>query len=144
LPPSASFTPLRAIAWTPDARRLVALWSHSLTALDARGRIWRSVSVPGFARQLALHPSGRRAAVVLANRVVELGLRGQEPRQLFQGAVDGAAWSQDGRHLLLGWRDADEWLLLGPGDRIVALHAVSREFGAAGGFPRVADWCCRD
>jgi hypothetical protein len=65
------------------------------------------------------------------------------PRQLFQGDVAGLAWSRDGRRLLLAWRDADEWLLLGPGGRVRrALHGVSAELGAAGGFPRVAGWCC--
>ena len=62
--------------------------------------------------------------------------------RLFQGNVDGIAWSQDGRRLLLGWRGADQWLLLGPGGRIRAMHAVSSELGSAGGFPRVTGWCC--
>jgi hypothetical protein len=52
------------------------------------------------------------------------------------------AWSQDGRRLLIGWRGADQWLLLGPRGHIRALHEVSRELGPAGGFPRVAAWCC--
>ena len=43
---------------------------------------------------------------------------------------------------LLGWRGAGQWLLLGPGNRIRPLHDVSRELGSAGGFPRVAGWCC--
>ena len=77
-------------------------------------------------------------------RVLDVPLRGAgRPRQLFQGGVDGLAWSRDGRRLLLAWRDADEWLLLGPGGRVRrALHGVSGELGAAGGFPRVAGWCC--
>jgi hypothetical protein len=79
-----------------------------------------------------------------STRVLDVPLRGAGgPRQLFQGGVDGLAWSRDGRRLLLGWRDADEWLLLGPGGRVRrALHGVSGELGAAGGFPRVAGWCC--
>ena len=36
--------------------------------------------------------------------------------------MDGLAWSQDGRQLLLAWRDADQWLLLGPGGRVRPLH----------------------
>jgi hypothetical protein len=79
-----------------------------------------------------------------STRVLDVPLRGAGgPRQLFQGGVDGLAWSRDGRRLLLGWRDADEWLLLGPGGRVRrALHGVSGELGAAGGFPSVAGWCC--
>jgi hypothetical protein len=81
-------------------------------------------------------------AVVLANRVLEIRLDRRRERVLFQGTVDGVAWSGDGRRLLMSWSDTDQWLMLGPGHRVRALHGVSRELGAAGGFPRVAGWCC--
>jgi hypothetical protein len=132
----------RVLAWAAGGRRLAALAPHSFTALDKTGRILRTVPLTGLARGMSLHPSGKRAAIVSGRRVLGLRLAGGDPRQLFQGNVDGIAWSQDGRRLLLGWRDADQWLLLGPGGRIRALHAVSRELGPAGGFPRVAGWCC--
>jgi hypothetical protein len=150
-----------ALAWSRNGRRLVALSSRSVTVLDVSGHVLRTIALPAAGRELALHPAGRRAAVVIggpaavgraadvgggagSTRVLDVPLRGAgEPRQLFQGGVDGLAWSRDGRRLLLGWRDADEWLLLGPGGRVRrALHGVSGELGAAGGFPRVAGWCC--
>lgn len=152
--PASAGVPL-ALAWSRDARRVVALSSRSVTVLGATGRVLRTVTLPGAARQLALHPSGRRAAVAVGGaggtRVLDVPLGGAggarrsngRPRQLFQGDVAGLAWSRDGRRLLLAWRDADEWLLLGPGGRVRrALHGVSAELGAAGGFPRVAGWCC--
>jgi hypothetical protein len=132
----------RALAWSRNGRRLVALSSRSVTVLDASGHVMRTIALPGVGRELALHPSGTHAAVVVGGRVLDLPLGRGTPHQLFQGNVDGLAWSQDGRRLLLAWRDTDQWLLLGPGDRIRALHGVSRELGAAGGFPRVAGWCC--
>jgi hypothetical protein len=145
----------RALAWSRDGRRLVALSSQSLTVLGATGRVLRTTALPGAGLELALHPSGRRAAVALrgagADRVLDVPLgdagaarqRAGRPRQLFQGDVAGLAWSRDGRRLLLAWRDADQWLLLGRGGRVRrALHGVSAELGAAGGFPRVAGWCC--
>jgi hypothetical protein len=110
--------------------------------------VLRTVELPGRTRRLALHPSGRRAAVVVAGaggtRVLDVPLAGSgAPSQLFQGDVDGLAWSRDGRRLLLAWRDADQWLLLGPNGRVRrALNGVSAELGAAGGFPRLAEWCC--
>jgi hypothetical protein len=141
-PVSASGEAPRGIDWLRGGHRLVALGSHSLTVLDAFGHIQRTIALPGVTRAMALHPSGKRAAVVVGRRVLGVRLDGGSPRQLFQGGVDGIAWSRDGRRLLLSWRDADQWLLLGPGGRIRALHAVSRELGSAGGFPRVAAWCC--
>lgn len=138
----------RSLAWSRNGRRIVALSSRGLTVLDARGRVLRALALPGASRELALHPSGERAAVAVTGargtRVLDvpLGAAGQ-PRQLFQGDVEGLAWSRDGRRLLLAWRDADEWLLLGPDGRVRrALHGVSAELGAAGGFPRLAGWCC--
>ena len=132
--------PSHSLAWVHN--RLVSLSSRSITVLDQSGNAVRTIALPGVARELAVHPSGRRAAVVVGNRVVEVGLREDFRRQLFQGTLDGVSWSQDGRRLLIGWRGADQWLLLGPGGRIRALHGVSRELGPAGGFPRVAGWCC--
>jgi len=143
-PSGASGAPL-ALAWSRDARRLVALSSGSVTVRDATGRVLRTIALPAAGLELALHPSGMRAAVVVGGtRVLDLPLRGAgRPRQLFQGGVDGLAWSRDGKRLLLAWRDTDEWLLLGPDGRVRrALHGVSAELGAAGGFPRVAGWCC--
>jgi hypothetical protein len=134
-----------SLAWSRGGGRLVALSSSSVAVLDARGRVLRTLPLPG-ARELALHPSGRHAAVTVEGaggmRVLDVPLAGGKPRQLFQGDVDGLAWSADGRRLLLAWRDADQWLLLGPRGRVRVLNGVSRELGAAGGFPRLAGWCC--
>jgi hypothetical protein len=138
----ASFETPRALAWSSRGDRLVALASRSVTVLDRHGRVRRTIALPGVARELALHPSGDRMAVVLANRVLEIPLDQERERVLFQGTVDGVAWSQDGRRLLVGWEGADQWLILGPGRRVRALHGVTGELGAAGGFPRVAGWCC--
>jgi hypothetical protein len=145
---SAELGRIRELAWSRDGRHLAALSARALTLLDANGRVVRTVELPSRARQVALHPSGKRAAVVVAGaggtRVLDVPLAGTgAPRQLFQGDVDGLAWSRDGRRLLLAWRDADQWLLLGPNGRVRrVLHGVSAELGVAGGFPRLAGWCC--
>jgi WD40 repeat protein len=143
---NAPIASVRSLAWSGDGRRLVALSPRSVAVLDASGHVLRTIALPGVGRELALHPSGRRAAAVVRSgnqtSVVELPLDGDASRRLFQGDVDGIAWSADGRRLLVGWRGAGEWLLIGPGERIRALHGVTAELGARGGFPRVAGWCC--
>lgn len=150
--------PVRDLAWTRRGRRVVALTSHVVTVMDRQGHVLRTVRLPGVGRELALHPSGRSAAVVVgggsgagggagdggAARLLEVPLGGGPAKVLFQGNVDGIAWSQDGRWLLVGWRGAGQWLLLGPHGRIRPLHGVTTELGAKGGFPRVAGWCCAD
>ena len=138
----ASAEPTRSMAWSARGRHLVAVRSRSVAVLSRAGHVVRTVSLPGVAREVAVHPSGRRLAAVMGNRVVEVGLLDSFRRQLFQGSVQGVAWSQDGRRLLVGWQGADQWLILGPGRRVRALHGVSGELGADGGFPRVAAWCC--
>jgi hypothetical protein len=141
----------RSLAWS--GRRLVALSARSVTVLSARGRSLFTIPLPRGARDFALHPSGTLAAVLVgrggAARVIEAPLAKPLPgrgrlsqTRLFQGDVDGLAWSANGRHLLLSWRGAGQWLMLGTDERIRALDGVTRELGAAGGFPRAVSWCC--
>jgi WD40 repeat protein len=137
-----------ALAWTGDGRRLVVLSASGLHVYDRAGRPVLAKRLSG-ARALALHPSGRRAAVTAAGRggtrvlTVPLSARGR-PRPLISGLgrVEGIAWSPDGRRLLLASRDTDEWLLVGAGRRVRPLSGVSGELGAGAGFPGVAGWCC--
>jgi len=64
------------------------------------------------------------------------------------GRFSDLTWSPDGRWLLFGWRDADQWLFLQPERprHIVAISNISEQFapGQAGrtAFPSVAGWCC--
>ncbi|HEY6778571.1 MAG TPA: hypothetical protein VI122_18835 [Thermoleophilaceae bacterium] len=137
-----------ALAWTGDGRRLVELSARGLRVYDRRGRPVLARRLSG-ARALALHPSGRRAAVTVAGRggtrvlSVPLSADGRaRPLVTGLGRVDGTAWSPDGRRLLVASRDTDQWLLVGPGRRVRPLSGVSGELGAGAGFPRVAGWCC--
>ena len=143
---------VRALAAAAGGR-VVALTPRAVTVLGPRGHPVLSTRLPGAGQELAVDPRGLRAAVSLRQnggaRVVEVPLGqpteepgGLEVKPLFQGDVDGIAWAGDGLHLLVGWRGADQWLLFDAGGNVSALHEVSRELGAAGGFPRVVGWCC--
>ena len=91
----------RALAWSrgrPAARR--ALGHARSRSWTPSGRVLRTIPLPGVApAQLALHPSGQRAAAVVVGEAGVLGVLGCRsaagtPRQLFQGDVDGIAWSR--------------------------------------------------
>ena len=88
-----------------------------------------------------IRPAGRRAELVLDRA------RGGG-RVLFsaRGRLTGPTWSPDGRWLLVGWPQADQWLFI-PAERrgrIVAIDDISAQFdpGDSGerSFPRVSGW----
>jgi hypothetical protein len=73
-------------------------------------------------------------------------------RRIFAGSgrFEGLAYSPAGERLLVGWRDADQWLFL-PADgsgRIETVGAIAGKFATGesasqAAFPRVEGWCCR-
>jgi Tol biopolymer transport system component len=100
----------------------------------------------------AWSPSGRSIAFVQkAQRrsvlwvIPQLRPDGSTARRVFSGVGDFSdlAWSPDGRWLLVGWRDADQWVFIRSA-RVRRLEAVSRiaqQFESTR-FPHVAGWCC--
>ena len=147
------------LAWTADGRRLLAMAPGAVRLLDRRGRLLgRIAAPPGAANQaLAIHPSGHSVALsrhfagarrseVVSERLAPNGRRGK----LFtgDGRFSDLAWSPNGRWLLIGWKEADQWLFLRSAavKRIVAVSSISRQFNPAGdggrAFPRVSGWCC--
>jgi WD40-like Beta Propeller Repeat len=147
-----------ALEWTPGGRRLVAMAPGHVWVLDAALRNRGRTAMPAgtTARAMAVHPGGRRVAVIRAmpggrSEVVSIPLRGPgRERTLFAGAgtFTDLAWSPDGRWLLVAWREADQWLFIRSDRvrRIDAAKGIRRHFepggDGAGSFPRVSGWCC--
>jgi hypothetical protein len=87
----------------------------------------------------AYDPESGQSTIVLAGRQLQRG----------DGRLEDVVFSPNGRWLLTGWPEADQFLFLRlPGvSAIEAASDMRREFDPGGigatTFPRVAEWCCR-
>ena len=151
----------RELWWTADGRRLVSVTKGEIRIHGARGRLLGTRTLPPRLRAegSAIDAAGKRLAVAAPRadgRSSELLLyrldRDAAPRQLFAGPglIEGLAWSIDGRVLVLGLPEADQWVFLRPGGsgRLELVEQIRSQFaggvGAAGAgdaFPRPAGWC---
>jgi WD40 repeat protein len=145
---------VQSLEWSSTGRLLVMARSF-FVILDQRGHAISKGPAGGPAEAAAFSPDGR--AIALARRtgrrselvILRTGPANPVERRLFAGGgrFTDIAWSPGGTWLLLGWRDADQWLFVHPADRkVVSVSEISRQF-APGitrtvGFPRVAGWCC--
>jgi hypothetical protein len=151
--------PLRgvvALAWSPDSRRLAVVGRDRLLLLGAGGTVIASRPAVAGTRLLAAawSPAGTRLATIRAtaqgSEVALLDARLRPDRTLFTGpgSLGPAAWSPDGRWLLVPWPAADQWLFLRPGGghtRVAAVGGIAAQFtpGAARPrFPETVAWCC--
>jgi hypothetical protein len=102
-------------------------------------------------------PAGDRLASVVERRdratLVVDGPDGRGALFSAPGRFTDPVWSPDGRWLLIGWSDADQWLFIRSDprrgrprlpQRVVAIDMVSREFdpggAGTGGFPLPSGW----
>jgi sugar lactone lactonase YvrE len=136
----------------------------SETGLDvfgAGGARLDTIAMPPSVRanDAAIHPDGRTLALTRARPAAGRGeivthslARPEAPaRRLFagSGSFDGIAWSPDGRWLLAGWPDADQWLLIRSAEvrKVRAIANIRRQFDPGGvgpaPFPTISGWCCR-
>jgi hypothetical protein len=89
-----------------------------------------------------IRTSDERSELVLPRQA---GIR---QRVLFSGPgrLTGPTWSPDGRWILIGWRDADQWLFINADHprRVVAFDNIAEQFddggNGPGSFPSVAGW----
>jgi hypothetical protein len=101
----------------------------------------------------AVSPDGRRLARLDWDRRrarLAVGSAGgrSSPRILFSGPgrFTPPVWSPDGRWILIGWPEADQWLFIDPAERRRpdAVDAITRVFDpgdtGSAGFPRPVSW----
>jgi WD40 repeat protein len=148
---------VRELHWSSDGKLLLVVTrTEAHPILDARGRVVRTLELPR--RHLLVDaefaPSGRTVAYTdfdpsrEASRVVADDGTRARTLQSGEGTLEDVAWSPNGRWLLVGWPDADQWLFLRvPGVRkIDAVDDIRGEFDpggeGTGEFPRIAGWCC--
>lgn len=154
----------RELWWTADGRRLVAVSAGEIRVYGARGRLLRRIALRAGVRATgsALDAAGRRLAVAVeetarrASEVLVYRLDGRgraAPDRLYAGpgSFEGLTWSIDGRVLVLGLPEADQWLLVRPRARepLREVSGIRKTFAggsraaarATAPFPRPAGWC---
>jgi hypothetical protein len=140
------------LAWSANGRRLLVATRQRVVVYDERGRAPYELG-PGAATVdgAAVAHSGGSLVVALRARdrghvwiVPRIRPDANAARRLFAGpgTFSQVAWSPDGRWIVVGWPDADQWIFVranGAGVRAVA--NVTEQFRSAS-FPRIEGWCC--
>ena len=134
----------RSLEWSSDGKDLLVLSRRGVSILRAtNGRAVESRPDPGGAIVAVAFRPGTRSVAELRRpgEVTQVILGG---RVLFSsaGELRGLTWSPDGRWLLTGAPEADQWVFIrADGRKIVAVSNISAQFRSRS-FPRVEGWCC--
>lgn len=153
------YGPIREIAWSANGVRFMAMSERALVTDrfgPAKSGFFAYVATRGAElRDGSLAPNGEELAALertAGRSEIHLfklsGGKRSRSGPLFAGpgAITAVTWSPDGRWLLAGWRDADQWLFIRADRprRLVAVDDVSRQFdpGDTGGgaMPRIDGW----
>lgn len=144
---SAPFSRPRLLAWSSDGTRLALVTADKVVVFAGRSGRPLAVRFLRGVTDVAFAPGTHDLALVRAREVLVLDAdapRGR-PQRVFAGAgvFEGVAWSPDRRWILVGWREADQWVFVRVAGkrRIEAVSRVSNQFESAS-FPRIAGWCC--
>lgn len=141
---SAALRSPRSLEWSSDGKELLVLSRRAVSILRATdGRVVESRPDPGGSVVAAAFRPGTRSVAELRRpgEVTQVVLGG---RVLFSsaGELRGLTWSPDGRWLLTGAPEADQWVFVrADGRKIVAVSNISAQFRSRS-FPRVEGWCC--
>jgi Tol biopolymer transport system component len=155
------------LAWSSTGDRLAVASGSRVTVVrvpapraQEQDAVMTRVSSDSTAEQVAFSPSGDRLAFI--KRSIGGSAQGSElvlgrvggdriaERVLFSGPghLIDPTWAPDGRWLLVGWREADQWLFIDTHNpsKVVAIANIARQFDPGGdgtsAFPRISGWCC--
>ena len=149
----------------PESKLDPARRAHALAYLDRRGKVevvdadtgmpigdrapYRT-RVQDLRSDRVLSPTAPTAAKLERRRGRStLSVAGDGRRRVLfsaRGVLTGPTWSPDGRWLLVGWPEADQWLFIRADrpQRVIAFDRISEQFDpgdiGGAGFPRVAGW----
>jgi WD40 repeat protein len=157
------FAAVHDLAWSLDGTQLALAFGSRLAVVRPSGmpntQANLTSGVPrSSVEQAAFSPSGDRLAFIRRSTgssdtelIVGHPQAGGIPeRTLFSapGQLTDPTWSPDGRWLLVGWPEADQWLFIDTKQpsKVVAIANISRQFDPGGegpsAFPRISGWCC--
>lgn len=158
------FAAVNDLAWSLDGTQLAVGFGSHIAVVRASGtpkaQATSTAGAPNSTvEQVAFSPSGdrlafiRRSTGVSPNSELIVGrphTSGIRERILFSapGQLTDPTWSPDGRWLLVGWREADQWLFINTHSpsKVVAIANIARQFDPGGNgtgeFPRISGWCC--
>ena len=147
------------LAWSPEGDELAVVTGSAVAVVRpfarrdesfAQGRPNTTVG------QVAFSSTGKRIAFIRSSQAgSELVLGRSGTREIPQhtlfsvpGHLVDPTWSPNGRWLLVGWREADQWLFIDTDNpsKVIAINNIDRQFdpgaSATGEFPRISGWCC--
>jgi hypothetical protein len=142
-----------SLEWSDDGAQLAVFSSKRVVVLGANGAVRRTISMLGAELlQGAFEPRAHELAVVVRQpgrseaRLVDVDRPGHA-KLLFAGpgVFGDAAWSPDGKWLLVSWPTANQWLFL-RGSHVRAVANIREQFPRAdhlGPHLELAGrWCC--
>lgn len=143
---------VKQLTWSGDGQRLLAVSPTEVAIYNGRGQLVTRRAAPGGApiADAVLSPDGNTVALVLGGAdgaVITESAVAPHPRvrrELSGMGLGQAAWSPDGKWLLVSWPAANQWVFIrvvGP-PRISAVSRIRQQFGSRIAFPRLEGWCC--
>lgn len=139
---SAALRSPKTLEWSSDGEELLVLSPNMVSILSATGGRLLSVRRAPAAVAVAFRPGTHIVTELRRAGEVSRVTLGGHVLFSFAGELRGLTWSPDGRWLLVGSPESDQWVFIrADGRKIVAVSNISAQFRSQS-FPRVDGWCC--